>query len=387
MIVFDKTELQNLSLRKESKSLQKAGFIAKEQYESIAKGLVEFKTHDNLLLRILFFILGIFLYSSICGFFTLITIDSINNSYEYLVFFFAIIGFIGTEILSQSKFYGHGLDDTFILGSQLTLAIAIGVATNGYELVIATFITTTALLSYLRYLHLSMALLFNLGLTAIVIFSVFEFNESAHAFLPFIIMVFALALYFASKNLQRKLEQPFYYNGLLLTKNYALILFYFSGNYLVVRELSIMLLEHEVAEGGDMPFAYLFYAFTFVVPAGYLYFALLKKDRILLWIGLLSLCFSIYTIRFYYALMPIEIALTVGGVLLFAATLFAIRKLKDKEIGITFQADRFTETKALISAEILVTSQIGSIKPELTIESPIEFGGGDFSGGGSAGSF
>tara|TARA_R110002126_G_scaffold106967_4_gene242185 strand:+ start:217 stop:1380 length:1164 start_codon:yes stop_codon:yes gene_type:complete len=387
MIVYDTSELQNLSLLKESKSLQKAGFIDQEQCEAIAKGLAVLKTHDNLLLRILFFILGAFLYSSICGFFTLLTIDSIDNNYVFLLFFFAIVGFTGAEVLSRSKFYGHGLDDAFILGAQLTLAIAIGVATDGNELVIASIIAATALLSYLRYLHLSMALLFSMAVIAVLIYTVFELHESVHAFLPFIMMACAIGLFFTSKKIKDKLAKPFYYNGLLLTENCALILFYFSGNYLVVRELSIESLGQDVAIGSDIPFAYLFYAFTFVVPVGYLYFALIKKDQILLWIGLLSFCFSIYTIRFYYALMPIEIALTIGGALLFATTLFAIRQLKGKETGITFQADRFTETNAFISAEILITSQIGSIKPELTMESPMDFGGGDFSGGGSGGSF
>lgn len=391
MIVYDKTELQNAALLNEAKSLQKAGFIAKEQYESIAKGLVVLKTHDNLLLRILFFILGVFLYSSICGFFALITIDSINNNYEYLVFFFAIIGFAGTEILSQSKFYGHGLDDAFILGSQLTLAIAIGITSDFNELIMAIFITGTALFSYLRYIHQSMALLFCLALTYAIIlgiiWGIFELNESIHVFLPFIMMAFALAIYFSSKTAMQKLATPFYYNGLLLAKNFAIILFYFSGNYLVVRELSIDLLGQDVAPGADIPFAFLFYAFTFIVPAGYLVFALVKKDRFLLWIGLLSLCFSVYTIRFYYSVMPIEVALTIGGAVLFALTLLAIKKLKNKETGITFQADRFTKTNAFLNAEILIASQMGGLKPETTLESPMEFGGGDFSGGGSGGSF
>ena len=156
---------------------------------------------------------------------------------------------------------------------------------------------------------------------------------------------------------------------------------------MVVRELSAELLGNEVLPGQDIPFSYFFYAFTFIVPSAYLVLAVLKKERILLWIGLLSFCFSVYSIRFYYSIVPIEIVLTVGGAILFAITLFTIRKLKNKETGITFQPDRFTETNAFLTAEILVTSQIGSIKPELTIESPIEFGGGDFSGGGSGGSF
>lgn len=387
MIVHNKKILENAGLAQEAQKLSKAGFIPKEQYEAIIENLTLARTNDNLLVRVLFFILGTFLYSSICGFFTLLVIDSIDNSYEFLLFFFAIIGFAGAEVLSRSKFNGHGLDDAFILGAQLTLAIAIGANTNSYELVIASFITLTALLSYLRYLHLSMALLFCFAFATVVVYSVFSLPSFVHSFLPFIMMTFAATLYFGSKKLKQKLEQSHYYLGLTIAQKFALVLFYFSGNYLVVRELSIELLGQDVAAGSDIPFAYLFYAFTFVVPAGYLYFALVKKDRILLWIGLLSLSFSIYTIRFYYAITPIEIVLTIGGALLFVTTLFTIRKLKNKETGITFQADRFTETNAFLAAEIVVTSQMGSMKPEVPVDSPMEFGGGDFSGGGSGGSF
>lgn len=387
MIVYDKIALQNSELLNEAQSLQKAGFIDLLQYNTNTKALVTLKTHDNLLVRALFFILGVFLYSSICSFFALASLEALDSNYEFLVFFFAIVGFGGAEILARSKFYGHGLDDAFILGSQLNLAIAIGIASNGNELLIASILTVTSLSSYLRYLHISMALLFCLAFTATLIFGIFELDESIHAFLPFIMMAYALVVYYISKTAVQKLATPFYYNGLLLSKNFALILFYFSGNYMVVRELSIELLKQDVTAGSDIPFAFLFYAFTFIVPASYLSLALIKKDRILLWIGLMSLCFSVYTIRFYYSVMPIEVALTIGGAVLFAIALLAIKKLKDKETGITFQADRFTETNAFLNAEILLASQIGGLKPEIINESPMEFGGGDFSGGGSQGSF
>ncbi|MBC5842416.1 hypothetical protein H8R23_13445 [Flavobacterium sp. F-380] len=387
MIVYDKTIVQNNDLLDEAQSLKKAGFIDKVQYDTIIKELVITKTHDNILVRALFFILGVFLYSSICGFLALISLEALDTNYEYLVFFFAIVGFLGTEILARSNFYGHGLDDAFIIGSQLTLAIAVGIATDFDELVMAAIITGTALVSYLRYLHLSVALLFCLALTYTLVLGIFELDESIHAFLPFIMMVYALTLFFSSKTAIQNLATAYYHKGLLLAQNFTLILFYFSGNYLVVRELSVALLGQDVAIGSDIPFAFIFYAFTFIVPTAYLVLAVLKKERILLWIGLLSFCFSVYSIRFYYSIVPIEIVLTIGGAILFTITLFTIRKLKNKETGITFQPDRFTETNAFLTAEILVTSQIGSIKPELTTESPIEFGGGDFSGGGSGGSF
>ncbi|MEZ7499524.1 hypothetical protein QO200_12335 [Flavobacterium sp. Arc3] len=386
MIVYDKVELENLALVEEAHSLKEAGFVDSNQYDAIKKELVIPKSYNNLLIRAAFFLLGVFLYSSICGFLTLISAEALDENFKIIVFLSAIIGFVGAEVLTRQKFYGHGLDDAFILGSQLTLAIAIGLFTDGNEIVIASFITLTALMSYLRYLHLSMALLFCFALTATLTYAMFELGNTGKTVLPFIMMLFAVALYFLTKTTVPKLANPFYHKGISLANSFSLILFYLSGNYLVVRELSVVLLGAAIAPNSDIPFALFFYGFTFVVPVFYLVYSLLKKERIMLWIGFLTFGFSIYTIRFYYAVLPIEIVLTTGGLLLFAFTYFAIKKLKNKETEVTFKPNRFTKTNAFLNAEILISSQLG-LKPETTTESNMEFGGGGFSGGGSGDSF
>jgi uncharacterized membrane protein YgcG len=386
MIVYDKRELENLTLVEEAHSLKNAGFIDGQQYKGITKQLQIPKSNNNLLIRLAFFILGTFLYSSICGFLTLISEDLIDENFKVIVFLYAAVGFAGAEVLSRLKLYGHGLDDAFILGSQLTLAIAIGILTDGNEIVIASIITLTALISYLRYLHLSMALQFCLALAATVIYAMFEIGTFGKTILPFVMMLFALTIYFLSKKVVPKLTNPFYHKGISLANNFSLILFYFSGNYLVVRELSVALLGAAIAPNSDIPFAPFFYGFTFVVPLFYLVYAILKKDRIMLWIGFLALGFSIYTIHFYYPILSMEIIFTISGVLLFSFTYLAIKKLKDKETGFTFKPDRFAKTNTFLDAEILISSQLG-LKPETSTGSNIEFGGGDFSGGGSGGSF
>lgn len=386
MIVYDKVELENLTLVEEARSLKEASFIDSEQYKGISKQLTIPKSSNNLLVRLAFFVLGSFLYSSICGFLTLISENAIGENFKVIVFLYATVGFAGAEVMTRLKFYGHGLDDAFIVGSQLTLAVAIGLLTDGNEIVIASIITFTALISYLRYLHLSMALLFCLALTATLTYAMFELGSIGKTVLPFVMMLFAVAIYFISKTIVPKTTNPFYYKGISLANSFSLILFYLSGNYLVVRELSVLMLGEAIAPGNDIPFAFFFYTFTFAVPLFYLVYSILKKDKLMLWIGFLALGFSIYTIRFYYAILPIEIALTLGGVLLFAFTYFVIKKLENKETGLTFKPDRFTKTNAFLNAEILIASQLG-LKPETTTESNIEFGGGDFSGGGSGGSF
>ena len=167
---------------------------------------------------------------------------------------------------------------------------------------------------------------------------------------------------------------------------FSLILGYLSVNYLVVRELSLALMGIEVAPNGDIPLAFLFYALTFAIPIGFLVFSLKQKSRPMLIIGILAFAFSVFSIKYYYSFIPVEIALILAGILLFGFAYICIVKLKHKESGVTFMRDRNTDANSLLYAQaIIVNSQIniGVSAPE----SEMPFGGGGFSGGGAGETF
>jgi len=388
MIAHDKQLLQDLALLDEANSLQNAGFISKEQKDLIKKQLPDFKRHKNILVRLGFFLLGSFLYGSICGAISIVGMAGEQYYFQICCYIFAAVGFAAAEFLASQKFYGHGLDDAFILGSILNIGLAIGISTDGYELIIAVFMAIAAFVMYRRYLHLPSLLVFCLAFAAVLFYGLFEFGPIGKTILPFVAMLFAAGFYFFTKKTMERLTESYYYNGLLLANSFCLILFYLSCNYLVVRELSIMLLGNEILPGTDIPFAYFFYGFTLIVPILYLIQALKTKDRIMLWISFLAIVFSIYTIRFYYSVLPIEVALTFGGLVLFAIAYFSIKNLKEKESGLTFKPDRINNSNNLLNAEALIVASAFGMKPQVKPESsPMEFGGGGFSGGGSDGSF
>ena len=68
--------------------------------------------------------------------------------------------------------------------------------------------------------------------------------------------------------------------------------------------------------------------------------------------------------------------------------LYPNKQTKNKQTEITFKEDRFANRNSFDNLQLLVaTSQFG-IKPEVKVEeSPMKFGGGGFSGGGSGGEF
>ncbi len=387
MIVYEKQFLDDLALLEEANSLKEAGFISKEQRDLIKKELPDFKGNSNILVRLGFFLLGAFLYLSICGAISLLGLIGEQSFFNVCCYIFAIVGFVGAELLANQKYYGHGLEDAFCLGAILNVGFAIAITTEGYELIIAIFVAIASFVMYRRYLHLLSLLVFCLATSAVLFYGLFEFGPVGKTILPFVAMIVSAAFYFFTKKAINNLKERYYYNGLLLANSFCLVLFYLSCNYLVVRELSVMLLGNEILPGKDIPFAIFFYAFTFIVPIVYLAQALKTKDRIMLWISFLAIGFSIYTIRFYYSVLPIEVALTLGGLILFAIAYFSIRNLKTKESGLTFKPDRINSSNAFLNAEALIVASTVGLKPEVKSESPMEFGGGGFSGGGSEGTF
>lgn len=387
MILHDKNLLNNLALVEEAETLQNGGFISKEQTKLIKNALPVFRSQNNILVRLGFFLLGSFLYLSICGAISLIGLSGEDFYFKICCYLFAGVGVVGAEFLANQKYYRHGLDDAFILGILLNIGFAIAITTEGYEVIVAIFVAIASFITYKRYLHLLSMLVFCLASSAVLFFGMFEIGDIGKTILPFVAMLTAAGFYFFTKNRIKSLTEAYYYNGLILANSFCLILFYLSCNYLVVRELSFELLGVDVLLGQDIPFAYFFYAFTFIVPIVYLVQALKTRDRIMLWISFAAIGFSIFTIRFYYSVLPIEVALTLGGLVMFAIAYFSIQKLKNKEEGLTFKPDRINNSNAILNAEALIVASTFGMKPEVKTDSPMDFGGGGFSGGGSGGSF
>jgi hypothetical protein len=395
MIAYDKTLLDNIYIDEEANRLKESGFISTEQYKTLSDQLPKLKTQNNIFIRIGFFILGCMLYSSICGFISLLGLGIMDNAYLFFIYLFAIIGFGVKEFMSREmKYFGFGLDDAFILGGILALQIAVGLSfEQNYKpnyLLVIIVTAIVASITYLRYLNLSLALLACFGITGSLAYITFEYLAIGKSILPFVLLLFSGGCYFIFKNKLQNLTVPYYSNGLKLAKVFSLILFYLAGNYFVVRELNFSLSGEYYYDGvsPEIPFSIFFWIFTFTIPVIYIFFALKNKDRMMLWIGFIALCFSFFSFRMYHHVLPPEVALTLGGLAVFAFTYFAIKKTKHNETGITFKEDRFANPNSFNNLQALVVASQFGFKPEAKVEeSPMEFGGGGFSGGGSNGEF
>lgn len=397
MILFDKTLLNNTFLVNEINSLTDSGFIKPEKSKAIVKEIQTLKTNDNLLIRIMMFFLGCLAYGAMCGFISITLLSGIDTYWRVIIFIFSIIGFLGQEFIlaKASIMFGYGLDDAAILGALLCLGIGVSEVSDNHNLTLCLVIAIASTFTYLRYLHLPSALLACMSFTASLFFALVDYCQYGQQIMPFAMLFLAGMIYFLSDKKMKTLTEPYYNNGLLVLQSFSLLLFYFAGNYFVVRELSfemqlsaLQMNDPYPSGSSEIPMAWFFYGFTILIPILYIVFSLLKKDKMMLWIGLLILGFTVFTIRNYHHVLPTEVALTASGILMFAIAYFSIRKLKNKESGITFMADRFESSNTLLQLETIASAAQFGLKPEIKApESNMEFGGGGFSGGGAGSEF
>lgn len=385
MTVYNKSDLENNLLNQEAQLLLDMKFISKEKQKNISNKLNFFKSTENWFVRFGFFLLGCLLFSSILGSFSFFMMPIFEHNYKFAPYIYFVFGVIGIEYLARQNYFQHGLDDAFILSLQLCLCIGIGLT---FENTLGSFITLIFIGFFcsVRYVHTISALVSCIGILLTIFYAITEYKIIDAIYLPFIGFLLAISLFIISKKIIQKSEFYIYRNAIQVVQIFSFLLIYFSLNYLVVRQLSEELLNIVVNKNEDIPFAFVFYIFTFLIPICFLYFSLRNKDRILFYISILTFVFSIFTIRYYYSILPIEIALTIGGIILFLLSYFTIRFLKNKETGITFLTDRNSNKSDFIDAQALIINSQIDIKNEGPQQN-MEFGGGGFSGGGANGNY
>ncbi|WP_264519982.1 hypothetical protein [Flavobacterium sp. N1994] len=384
MQAYNREVLENGLLVMEAKRLFKMKFISKEQLTNVTTAFSLLKS-SSIFIRFGFFLLGLFLFSSIGGFLALVFGQLLNAHYSIMFYLYAIIGFSGSELLAKSGYYRHGLDDAFIICAQATFCGAIGMSSES-SIFVFSVMFFIGLASCIRYVNTISALISCVGLVGFFFTLITELKVISSMYLPFIGLILAVTIYYVFYKLNNSAKWLIYQNPLQIIKIVSLVLAYASINYMVVRELSESLMGIVVDKEHDIPLAFLFYGLTFLIPLGYVYYSLQRKDRTILIVGLLSLSYSFFTIRFYYSLMPLESALVLAGLLLFAISFFAIKKLQNKTTGINFQPDRDTNSTLILNAQALIINSQISTKPIIN-DSKMPFGGGGFSGGGSGESF
>ncbi len=283
-----------------------------------------------------------------------------HAGHDNALLYAALLALLGLGV--QAQLMGSGADS--LAGPRLGLFLVYGLAVLG-----------AATVRYADPLAAALAFITYLALAANLVLQ----TAAGPALLPFVAMLAAVGAALAVRRLAQSSDYLYYRTCLQTAKALALATFYLGGNYLVVREGNAALGHLPFAP--QIPFAPLFYVLTAAIPLAYLYYGLRRHDRLVLVLGLLAVAFSVFTLRYYRALLPPAVAATLAGALLLALAAAALRYLRTPRHGLTATAG--DEAPPHFNLETLVVAQANGA-PAAPAQG-FAFGGGQSGGGGATG--
>jgi uncharacterized membrane protein YgcG len=388
MIAYNPSWVTNLSVIKEAKRWLKQNIILQDQFDVIAAAHLSEFYHPNVFIRILLFLATLVALGGVTGLLGLMFADAFNNAIEVLCLFYGIASWIFLEIvfIKNGKHYKSGVTEAMLYHSIGWTAGGIMAFSDFNEKVVIITLLVVFSFAALRYADLICAT-FAFGTFAYMIFN--EFYSAGGIFtqiIPIIFLIVFTPLYFFIRGMRKNLRFDLWEDCLILIESLTLITIYAAGNYFVVRELTEQMMNIYVEPGSDIPFAWIFYALTVIIPVLYLYFGLMRKDVILLRVSLLALAFSVFTFKYYFSLGHPEITLTLAGAILLAIALYLFRFLRTPRHGYT-RENLLKEKWADANPEaILISQTMGG--NQVAADTPADMGGGGrMGGGGSSDSF
>jgi len=396
MIAYNKEWLANELVQDEINTALGLKLVQPQEAENVNKAYPVLFYSPNIFIRIGLFVLTVIIAIFSIGLIALVSFDSMNENFASLGIFLGLCCWALLEMMVSSKHhYRSGVDDALLYMAVILLFSSIVYITEPGATGICITACVIATLAVLRFADRLLAV------TAFVAFSGFFFFQCMYAgnmaqqIAPFLIFFLCLACYFISVKMIR---QPalLFYSGCLKAINIAsLFLMYLSVNYFAVQEIRQEFfyttmhnrpeLVEEVAQTPPLPLAWLFWIFTCVLPLVYIGAGIVKKDSILIRVGLVLCAAIVFTVRYYHSVLPLETAMVIGGLVLVGIAWFLINYLKNPRYGFTNEAENDTENLAKNQLESLViaTTFSGQQAPD----ADTHFGGGSAGGGGAGGTY
>jgi uncharacterized membrane protein YgcG len=386
MIGYDRNKRNNFFHNSEIMRWKKQGWISDQEFKTVDEKLMPRYEHTNFFIRAGLFLLTVVIISAGLGLCTLFVSNIISESNGW---FFSLLAagvlflLLQTLVIGKRNQFRSGMDDAALYSGLLFLFIAFILLFEDSlfddelraSIFFLAFFSIPAVI-YLDRLLVAITVLTIYGVSFIII------NKLGGLWaVPFIMMIISAVLYAVSKKAGVKTTSKAVEQCWDIVLWIAIAMFYVSGNCFVVIELSIELLKVEDASG--VPFQWVFYVFTVVVPMLYIFFGLYKKQLSLLNIGLLAVAVSVMSILYYHDVMTFEYTLILGGVVLIAVAWLALHYWKKDNNGITLKPDEDT-IDGLNLESLIVIQTLGN---QTDSAESFEGGGGEFGGGGASGQF
>ncbi len=399
MKAYNADIIKNSFLKKEAAFWHANKLISDEQYAAIIQKYSASLQTSNVFVKIGLFIFILFIVLASLGIFSLFFSSIMYNSTNAIGFgiftcllYATACFFVLESFIKNKNIYNTGTDEALLYIGLTFLAVGIFLITDEISSDSPLLFLFTALpfitFAVIRYADRITTLVLSFCVYSILFLMVMKLGDVAKLIMPFAFMLFSGLLYFQIKKQKHRTDLFYWAACLEVTEYIALLLFYAAGNYYVIREASVSYFYLTLDEGQDIPLAFLFYLFTALVPILYVYFGLKRKNKILLWSGLILVAASALTFKYYFSLGHPEIALTGAGIILILVAYFSINYLKKPQHGITYEEEINEDSFLKSNAEALIIVEgMTQQTPVNQAQNGVNFGGGESGGAGSGGSY
>lgn len=376
---YNHSWVYNLAVIKETKRWAKHNYITDAQFVKISEGYKVPFYHPNLIIRVLLFVATLLAISGVSGLFFFVA-DAGTVGISTMCIVYGIGSFVVLEKFFISKnHYKSGVTEAILYHAcGFTIGGIAGLSDFDSTQILLIACLVVFSFSAIRYLDLITTVAAIVSFAALLFYNCFEAGGIFKQIIPFVFILSFSAIYFITKNLHKNSNLNVWSNNLLLAEAISLVLIYVSGNYLVVRELSVNLMDLELAAGADIPFAFLFYFLTIFIPLVFLYVGIKNKDMVLLRVSLLVLALSVFTFKYYFIPGNTELILILAGAILIGIAIALMHYLNVMRNGFT-RENLLSEKWQSLNAEAFIISQTmgGNVAQQGS-----DVGGGGESGGG-----
>ncbi len=388
MIAYNTNWLDNLAIRRETEKAFDKGCITSEENVSVLQQYPVGFYMPNPYVRIGLFILTAVIAFFSFGLFSLMFLSSSETGWGLLCIFFGIVSYGVLETMVHSKnHYKSGVDDALMWMSGAFIIGGMNIISNLQPLTNAILIFIIAGILTIRFANAIMAAATFLSLLAVIFLAYIKIGPIAKATTPFLLMIITAIIYFSLRKELSSGKWKYYSSCITIVIITALICFFAAGNYFVVRETSNSMFELNLREGESIPYGWLFWILTAAVPLVYIYRGLQIKDRILLRVGVLLVAAIVFTYRYYYHVIPVEMAMTIGGIILIFLSYALIKYLDQPKNGFTSHDTGDKHVTDALQVEALAISETYSAPSVAPSNDNNLFGGGSGGGGGASGEY
>jgi hypothetical protein len=380
---YNQTSLYNLAVIKDSKRWYEQNLIEKAQSKNIELNYPCSFYHPNILIRILLFLATLIALSGLTGLLSII-IDSNENTSQIGCLIYGVVSFVILDrvTIRQNHHYKSGITEALLYHAcGFTIVALSWMADFNFYVVLLTCLLVFSFAA-IRYLDLLTTVAATGSFAAILFYSCYQAGGVLQQIIPFVFIICFGFLYAVAKKVRSRMMS--WSNNTMIVEAISLLLVYAAGNYFVVRELSVNLMGLNILPGEDVPFAFLFYALTLILPLSFVYMGIKQKDILILRVSLITIAFTVFTFKYYYGFGHPEISLTIAGAFVFGIAMLLFNYLKTVRGGFT-RENHLVEKWGNLNLQAFVISQtLGGNDTGNKIETG---GGGSFGGGGSTDGF